>query len=85
MIKLTKKQSSQHETVIQIDGRLDVHTLHELRKVVESCDASGRPTLDLSGLTAVDLEGRALLVSLRESGCRLVGGSMYINRLLQEV
>lgn len=85
MVKLTKHQPSPSQTVIRVDGRLDARAVGEFRGLLESLPAAASIAVDLQGLTSVDPDGLAFLISLRETGCRLLGGSMYINKLLEEV
>ena len=85
MIKLTKHQPSEHEIVIRVDGRLDARALKDLQGLLGTSGATDAVSVELSGLTSVDPEGLAFLVGLRAAGCRLLGGSLYISRLLEEV
>lgn len=84
MLKLTRHQPTQRETLIRIDGRLDAENLDELRGLLASAPGPAGLTLDLSGVTSIDREGRDLLVRLRRDGCRFQGGSLYVNVLLGE-
>ncbi len=84
MFRITRERASEQETILRVDGRLDAGAVPELHALVEMCRASARITLSLAGLTSVDQAGKACLIDLRQTGCRLVRGSLYINRLLQE-
>jgi anti-anti-sigma regulatory factor len=85
VIKLTQRRTGERETVIHVDGRLDGDSLGDLLGLVRSRGSADAVTLDLSGLVSVDPAGQAALVALRAMGCRLLGGSLYVNRLLEEV
>lgn len=87
MIKLTKHHPNGGEVgmEIRIEGRLDADAVPELHDLVASCPAPRTVSVDLSGLVSMDQAGRSLLIALRESGCRLYGGSLYVNHLLKEV
>lgn len=86
MIRLSTLRPTEGELVIRIEGRLDARSVAELRRLAEPLanDASS-VTVDLSGLVSLDAAGQSCLVGLRAAGCRLLGGSLYVNRLLQEV
>ena len=83
MIRLTKRQSRDEQTVVGIEGRLDRETVRDLEVFVVSL--SGPAVFDLSGLAAADESGRTALIALRNAGHRLTGGSLYIKQLLEEV
>ncbi len=85
MIKLTKQETPDRELLIRLDGQLTAESLIDLRGVLDPAPSSTKTTVDLSGLTSVDPDGRAFLIRLRDAGVRLQGGSLYIKRLLQEV
>lgn len=82
MIKLTT-QREPGQDVLRLDGSLGVETVGELRRFLRE-GSRGVFTLDLGGLTALDSEGRSLLLGLQGEGHRLRGGSLYIRRLLEE-
>lgn len=84
MMKLTTHQPNEREIVIRADGRLCEEAAEECRALLRALPRELAITLDLSGLESVDRAGLALLVELRSAGSRLRGGSLYINRLLQE-
>ncbi len=83
VIRISKQIRSDQTTLVQIHGRLDEHTLPELDGVLGVRDGSGL-ILDLSGLVSMDLIGRDRLVVLRDAGATLIGGSLYINKWLEE-
>ncbi len=85
VIKLTKKLAAENRTQIRIEGALCAETVRELLGMLGDQAAAASTTLDLSGVASVDREGRELLLKLRQSGYALVGASMYLKRLLQEV
>ena len=84
MIKLTKRQLNPCEIVVQVDGGLTAEALTEFRGMLGPEGAGRRITLDLAGVTSLDAEGRAFLIELRNAGCRLLGASLYIKKLLEE-
>jgi anti-anti-sigma regulatory factor len=85
VIKLTKKDSNDGAIEIHVEGRLDAVGKAELAALVATCGPIRVVTLDLGGLRSVDSEGRECLIGLRQAGCHLRGGSLYINRLIEEV
>lgn len=85
MIKLTKHATKEGETVIRVEGHLDAAALDEFRVLLDPCPEGAVASIDLTGVRALDADARRFLVKLRERGCRLVGGSLYINHLLEEV
>lgn len=84
MIKLTQRHPDERHTVIQVEGRLDSETVQELERLVTGLNRSAQITLDLSGLTSLDQEGRGALLRLRNEGRRVLGASLYVDRLLEE-
>jgi anti-anti-sigma regulatory factor len=84
LIRLTSQRVDEGEFLVRMDGELTAETLHQFLGVLESAQPRPHITIDLSGLRSLDAEGRGLLLGLREAGCRLVGGSMYVNHLLEE-
>jgi anti-anti-sigma regulatory factor len=79
VIRITQ---SQLNSCLQIEGRLDAEGVRALRDVVGTAPTT--LTIDLSGLTSIDHHGTAMLAALSDRGCRLQGGSLYVNRLLKE-
>jgi len=84
MIKLTKNQLNERETVVCLEGWLTAETVAHVRDVLVNAPDPRKVTLDLAGLTAVDAEGRALLAGLRRAGCRLQNASLYVQKSLEE-
>lgn len=84
MIKLTRQQSCERGAEIRVEGRLNAQGVEHLHRLLAADSRSDRPSLDITGLTSVDAAGRECLVALRKSGIRLIGGSLYINQLLEE-
>lgn len=82
MIRITKQPAAEPEIVFRIEGALDAEGVQEFRSIIASSDAYTSCTVDISGVTSIQPSGIAYLNELRRSGCRLVGGSMYVNRLL---
>jgi hypothetical protein len=83
MLKLTSQTSPRGERIITIEGALTAETVGQLSTLT---DGSTQPfTLDLAGITMLDKAGQLMLLRLRRAGSRLVGGSLYIQRLLEEV
>lgn len=70
--------------VIRIEGRLERLALAELRRALRKSRASPHLTLDISGITSLDDEAVRALARFQGAGLRLRGGSMYLNRRLQE-
>ena len=87
MIKLTKSNPTATHTAIRVEGELTAQTLPQFRGLLAGPSPSipNTVTIDLSGLMTIDHEGRGFLIGLREAGYQLVGGSLYIKQLLEEV
>ena len=85
MIKLTKQETPGRDLLIRLDGQLTAEGVIDLRGLLNPAPPFTKTTVDLSGLTSLDSDGRAFLIRLRDAGVRLQGGSLYIKRLLQEV
>ncbi len=69
---------------MRVDGRLDASAAAELNLFAAACGPPGQLTIRLAGLTSIDEAGRRALLRLREAGCRLIDGSLYVSRLLEE-
>lgn len=83
MLRLTHHNSNGSQTRVRLDGRLDSETLPALHALVREL-GPGPLTLDLAGLASVDAAGLGALIALRGAGHELLGGSLYIDRLLKE-
>jgi hypothetical protein len=83
VIKLTTHTPPRGRTEVRVEGRLDAGSTKSLQDLLDSLPPD--TTLDLSSLTSIDREAGAFLIRLRESGISIRGGSLYINRLLEEV
>ncbi len=71
--------------MIRIEGVLDANALGGLRHALKAVPEAQRVTVELAGLTAISPEGRGFLMALDAIGCKLIGASLYISRLLEEV
>ncbi len=85
MIKVTRQQPNAHQLVFRLEGQLTCETVKQCAGVLASDFKALAVTVDLSGLTSLDQDGRGFLIGLRERGCRLLGASLYIKRVLEEV
>jgi ABC-type transporter Mla MlaB component len=85
VIRLTKEMAGDGQLTIRVEGRLGRDDLAELLALVGSENQCATTTLELSGLTSADPDGRAALARLKQAGCRLVGASLYLHTLLEEV
>jgi anti-anti-sigma regulatory factor len=81
---MTKLKAGPHETVIRVEGALNADSLREFAGLLVTNPPPSTVTIDLSGVTSVDRAWRGHLIGLREDGCRLVGCSLYVHRLLEE-
>ncbi|MBL8874613.1 MAG: hypothetical protein JNM86_02325 [Phycisphaerae bacterium] len=82
MIRITRQQAASRETVFRVEGTLDAEGVRELRAIIASSAVQAPFTLDIAGVTSLPPAGSSFLKDLQHNGCRLTGGSMYINRLL---
>jgi hypothetical protein len=82
VIRLTTHTPIGGPAEVKIEGRLDAGSIQSLQDLLDSSPPN--TTLNLSGLTSVDRDGGVFLIRQRESGVTLRGGSLYINRLLEE-
>ena len=69
-------------TIVKVDGRLTVASLHDLEHLVGSVDSPA--VIDLSDLVSADDAGVATLRSLAGRGARLVGVTPYVALLLAD-
>jgi anti-anti-sigma regulatory factor len=84
VIKLTKHQPAAAQVVIRVEGLVTAETIAAFHGMLGSERPAPSITLDLSGVTSVDAAGREFLVDLRRDGCRLMGASLYVKKLLEE-
>ena len=86
MLKITI-QNGAGSPKLRLDGKLAGDWVHELERVWESLDGGrGRNvTLDLSGVTFVDSEGKKLLGCMLERGAKLQEPQFLVKYLLDEI
>lgn len=82
LIRITKQQAPGQDVVFRVEGTLGADGVREFRGIIASSDVRAPFTVDVSGIVGVQPAGSAFLKELKQAGCRLTGGSMYINRLL---
>lgn len=82
MIRIT---ASKHENAseIRVEGELIAESLEQLRAVTS--DQRGKVRVNVAGVTRVDRLGGAFLRELESNGHSVVGASLYLRRLLEEV
>ncbi len=68
---------------IHLEGKLLTPWLEEVSTAIASARDSGSFQVDLAGLSFADHEGAALLRRLRSEGITVVGGSAFIEGLLE--
>jgi anti-sigma B factor antagonist len=76
------RNDSGEETILRIEGALDAMSTPELRPVIDSLVADGRPqvTVDLSHLRLIDSSGVGAIVSLYKR-MRAQGGHVSVKGL----
>lgn len=84
-MRLTTEMTGDGQLTIRVEGRLGRDDVAELQALVGSENQGAGTTIELSGLTSADPDGRAALARLKQAGCRLVGASLYLHKLLEEV
>ncbi|MGH7243595.1 MAG: hypothetical protein ACREJD_09285 [Phycisphaerales bacterium] len=82
LIRITKQEVAGPGVVFRVEGTLDAEAVKEFRSIIDSSGVQAPFAIDVSGVTSIRPEGSSLLKELSQRGCRLSGGSMYINRLL---
>lgn len=82
MIRITRQQAAGREMIFRVEGTLDVEGVSEFREIIASSAVQAPFIVDVSGVISLPLAGSSFLKDLQHNGCRLTGGSMYINRLL---
>ena len=84
MIRLSVSNPEGSPAVIRIEGRLTSEALSDLESLCGALGGGASVVLDLSSLGSIDADGIECLRELRSGGCRTIGASLYISRLLNE-
>jgi anti-anti-sigma regulatory factor len=85
MLRITTIQNDGSPTVLKLEGKLLEPWIGELHEACRKTgDQVGHATLDLAGLTYVDVPGTIALRDLRRRGVMLVGCSPLVAELLKE-
>ncbi|MFO0858728.1 MAG: hypothetical protein U0640_15390 [Phycisphaerales bacterium] len=70
---------------ITLEGRLYQGSIAMLLESVSHLPSAQTLELDVSSLVWLDETGARTLLSLQQQGANIVGGSLYVRRVLQEV
>lgn len=81
MLKITVSPAPQ--PTVHLAGKLLAPWLEEVSTAIATARDGGSLRVDLAALTFADHDGAALLKQLRNEGITLVGGSAFIEGLLQ--
>lgn len=85
MLRITTIQNDSSPAVLKLEGKLLEPWIGELNEACrKTCDQVALATLDLAGLTYVDMPGTIALRDLRRRGITLVGCSPLVAELLKE-
>lgn len=85
MLRITTIQRADAPVVLKLEGKLLEPWIGELDDACRRATAStATTTLDLSGVSYVDVPGAIALRNLRRRGVQLVGGSPLVTELLKE-
>jgi len=82
LIRITKEEVASRGIAFRVEGVLDAEGVGEFRSIIATSGAEIPFAIDVSGITSIQPAGSSFLQELRQAGCRLSGGSMYLNRLL---
>jgi hypothetical protein len=85
MLRITTIQRADAPVVLKLEGKLLEPWIGELDDACRRANAkAATTTLDLSGVSYVDIPGAIALRNLRRGGVQLVGGSPLVTELLKE-
>jgi anti-anti-sigma regulatory factor len=87
MLKITLEQNSR-STSLRVEGRLTgpwVHELERLWRAASPDSADGRVAVDLTDVTFVGEEGKALLEAMHAEGAKLKATGCVTKQLLAEI
>jgi hypothetical protein len=85
MLRITTTQSDDSPSVLKLEGKLLEPWIGELHEACRrACERTASATLDLAGLSFVDVPGSIALRDLRRRGLRLTGCSPLVAELLKE-
>jgi ABC-type transporter Mla MlaB component len=85
MLRITTIQNDGSPPVLKLEGKLLEPWIGELHQACrEACERAASATLDLAGLSFVDVPGTIALRDLRRRGLQLRGCSPLVAELLKE-
>lgn len=84
MFRITRIQNAP-TTTLKIEGRLLKPWVHEFKTAMQNASAAAPVTLDLSGLTFIDMDGLEVLAVMIRDGVLVCGCSNFVAELLQTV
>ena len=88
MFKITGQQDvTQHGITLAVEGRLAGQWVEELRAYCRTMEASRQrcTMIDLTGVTFVDAEGKALLTQLWQQGTELRASGCLTRCVIEEI
>jgi hypothetical protein len=85
MLRITTVETADAPAVLKLEGKLLEPWIGELDEACRrACVRRASATIDLAGISFVDIPGTIALRSLRRRGMRLVGCSPLVTELLKE-
>ena len=87
MLRITIGKNSR-STILRVEGRLAGPWVDELQRAWRSVSpepADGRVSVDLTDVTLVDKEGKALLETMHAEGAKLKSARCVTRRLVEEI
>jgi anti-anti-sigma regulatory factor len=85
MLRITTIQNGDFPAVLKLEGKLLEPWIGELHEACRSaCAGTASTTLDLAGISFIDMPGTIALRDLRRRGVRLTGCSPLVAELLKE-
>jgi hypothetical protein len=87
MLRITIHHSTSH-VAFQLEGRLVGVWVKELEacwQATPTCQPESAPLVDLTGLTAIDAEGKACLAVLHRQGAKFVASDCLTKAIVAEI
>ena len=88
MLRITEQRNMEHDSLtVTLEGRLAGQWVKELTRYLGEASVNGSKgtTIDLTGVTFIDAEGKVLLAHLSQQGVRLRASGCLTRSVVEEI